>query len=87
MLFLEIKHYFFQLAHDFELMFSNNRHTDFKIICHGEKMDKEIDVHRIVLAARSPVFSAMLEQHTEEAKNGQVFFNDIDLDVMRELLF
>ena len=86
--FCKFKLYFFQLAHDLELMFGNDRHTDFKIICRrGENVDKVFDVHRIVLAARSPVFSAMLEPHTEEAINGRVFFNDIDPDVMRELLF
>jgi len=75
-----------ELARELENMFNDNRHTDFKIHCRGEK-DKGIDVHKIILAARSPVFAAMFEPHTDEAKNGHVIFDDIELDVMREMLF
>jgi hypothetical protein len=39
------------------------------------------------LAARSPFFAAMLEPHTDESQNGRVNFDDIEMDVMREMLF
>lgn len=71
----------FQLAEDFERIFKDERHSDFKIICRNEKETREIPVHKIVLSARSPVFKAMLEDHTEEAKNSQVVYEDIDYDV------
>uniref|UniRef100_A0A1I7WRI3 Very long-chain specific acyl-CoA dehydrogenase, mitochondrial n=1 Tax=Heterorhabditis bacteriophora TaxID=37862 RepID=A0A1I7WRI3_HETBA len=40
----------------------------------------------VVLSARSPVFAAMLEPHTEEAQGSRVVVEDIDYDVMHELL-
>ncbi|KAI1719983.1 BTB/POZ domain-containing protein [Ditylenchus destructor] len=76
-----------ELASDFERIFNHDRHTDFKIICRNDKDIKEIKVHKIVLSARSPVFSAMLENHTEEAQNNQVTYADIDYEVMHEMLF
>lgn len=69
------------MAFDFEHMFNNGRHTDFKIICRNEKETKEVMVHKVILAARSPVFAAMLEQHTEEAQNNQVTYEDVDYEV------
>uniref|UniRef100_A0A915DSV2 BTB domain-containing protein n=1 Tax=Ditylenchus dipsaci TaxID=166011 RepID=A0A915DSV2_9BILA len=76
-----------ELALDFEMMFKNERHSDFKIICQNGKETKEIKVHKLVLSARSPVFSAMLESHTEEAQSGQVVYDDIDFEVMVDMLF
>ncbi|KAL3098237.1 hypothetical protein niasHS_002073 [Heterodera schachtii] len=77
-----------ELAKDLEVMFGQNRHTDFKIVCRGEgKEMHELNAHKVVLAARSPVFSAMLEPHTEEAQKSEVFYEDIDFEVMREMLF
>uniref|UniRef100_A0A914HFR4 BTB domain-containing protein n=1 Tax=Globodera rostochiensis TaxID=31243 RepID=A0A914HFR4_GLORO len=78
-----------ELAKDLESMFGENRHTDFTIFCRGEGKEKqrELMAHKIVLAARSPVFSAMLEPHTEEAQKSEVYYEDIDFEVMREMLF
>lgn len=69
-----------------ERMFDDDRHKDFTIICRkveeGEvKEIKEIKVHKVVLAARSPVFSAIFEPHTDEAKSGEVVYDDVDYDV------
>lgn len=68
------------------MMFNNNSHADFKIICQNDKESKEINVHKIILSARSPVFSAMLEQHTEEAQNNVVIFNDVDFEVYHYII-
>lgn len=68
-------------------MFNDDRHTDFKIICRNEKETKEIKVHKIILTARSPVFAAMLEQHTEEAQSNVVVFDDVDYEVCLILKF
>jgi hypothetical protein len=76
----------FQLAKDFERVFKDGQHSDFTIICRTEKECKEIPVHKIILVARSPVFKAMLESHTEEAKNNKVIYEDIDYDIMHEML-
>mgnify|MGYP003909082163 CR=1 FL=1 len=64
-----------------EVMFKEQRHSDFTIICRNEKESKEIPVHKIILSARSPVFAAMLEPHTEEAKTNKVVYEDIDYEV------
>lgn len=77
-----------ELAKDIERVFGDNRHADFTIFCAGEKEENcEFRVHKIVLSARSPVFAAMLEPHTEEAQKGEVHYEDIDSDVMREMLY
>lgn len=68
-------------------MFKDSRHSDFTIICLNDKESKEIPVHRVILAARSPVFAAMLEPHTDEAKTRKVVYDDIEYEVMAELLF
>jgi len=75
-----------ELAKDIEQMFMDDRHSDFTIICRNEKESKSIKVHKVILSARSPVFAAMLNLPTEEAKNSQVIFEDVDYEVMREML-
>lgn len=72
------------MAEDLEKIFKEERHSDFKIICRNEKESREIPVHKVVLSARSPVFKAMLEEHTEESKSNQVVYEDIDYDVSAE---
>jgi len=75
-----------ELAEDIEHAFMDERYSDFTIICQGEKKSKSIKAHKVILSTRSPVFAAMLNLPTEEAKNNQVVFEDVDYDVMREML-
>jgi speckle-type POZ protein len=57
--------------------------TDFVIKCVDEKKrEQEIKCHRFMLYSRSPVFRAMLQEHTLEYKNSEVKFDDIDFDIM-----
>jgi hypothetical protein len=63
-------------------MFGDSRHTDFTIICEGDDEQHNLRVHKIVLCARSPVFAAMLESHTEETQKGQVYYDDIEFEVL-----
>jgi hypothetical protein len=51
---------------------------DFKIICAN---NITLDCHMAVLAARSPVFAAMLEPHTDEYAQRRVVLDDIDCEV------
>lgn len=51
--------------------------ADFTVIV-GEH---RIQVHKALLSARSPVFSAMLEPHTEEYRKNSVKLYDIDYEV------
>lgn len=73
---------FTEMARDMENFFREGRLSDFTIVAGG----REMRAHRAILSARSPVFAAMLEHHTEEFKNSQVNFPDIEYEVMHELL-
>ena len=65
------------LMKNYEMMYGDTKWSDFKIICKG----RELSVHRFVLIAQCPMFSAMLEPHTKEAQTGQVEFEDIEYEV------
>lgn len=58
-------------------MFRDKKLCDFTI----HAGDLQIQVHKLVLIARSPVFAAMLEPHTEESQNNCVHLEDIESDV------
>lgn len=59
------------------MIYKEGRLTDFTVVAGG----REMPAHQVVLSARSPVFAAMLEPHTEEFKNKRVNFPDIDYEV------
>jgi len=72
-------YFYFQVARDFENFFRDTtKHSDFVI---ETASGREIHTHKVVLIARSVVFSAMLEPHTEESQSNRVRFDDIDFDV------
>uniref|UniRef100_A0AC34PWY6 BTB domain-containing protein n=1 Tax=Panagrolaimus sp. JU765 TaxID=591449 RepID=A0AC34PWY6_9BILA len=45
--------------------------------------NKEIMVHKNIIAVASPVFSAMLEPHTKEFKEGRVTIEDFDYETVK----
>uniref|UniRef100_A0AC34QAX0 BTB domain-containing protein n=1 Tax=Panagrolaimus sp. JU765 TaxID=591449 RepID=A0AC34QAX0_9BILA len=45
--------------------------------------DEQIQAHKCILAIASPVFSAMLEEHTKESKEGKVTIDDFDHDTVK----
>merc|ERR1719334_1222831 len=47
---------------------------------------RSFKAHRVILAARSPVFRAMFTHNMQETKNNEVIIKDIDAEVMEELL-
>uniref|UniRef100_A0A7E4ZZE4 BTB domain-containing protein n=1 Tax=Panagrellus redivivus TaxID=6233 RepID=A0A7E4ZZE4_PANRE len=64
-------------------LFEDERHTDFTIQCG----DTRIPTHKAILAARSPVFAAMLDhESTEEFRTGIVKITDLEPHVVREML-
>lgn len=71
---------------DYEKEFNNPRFSDFKILCKGEDGSKTLNVHKVILTARSAFFNAMLSPHTHEFKNDEVTFDDIEFEVMTELI-
>ncbi|VDM59187.1 unnamed protein product [Angiostrongylus costaricensis] len=66
-----------EVTKDLESIFKDSKLSDFTIVVG----DKEIPVHKVILSARSPVFAAMLEPHTEEAKTNRVVLEDMDYEV------
>jgi speckle-type POZ protein len=48
--------------------------------------DRQFQVHKAILAARSPVFNAMFEHEMEERKQNRVEITDVDQEVMAEML-
>uniref|UniRef100_A0A1I7T4G9 BTB domain-containing protein n=1 Tax=Caenorhabditis tropicalis TaxID=1561998 RepID=A0A1I7T4G9_9PELO len=73
-----------QLIEDYQKLFSQELLTDFTINVNG----RIIRTHKAVLAARSPVFNAMLTHHdTDEAKSSVMYINDMDFDVIYEMVY
>jgi len=48
--------------------------------------DVELEAHKAILAAKSPVFLAMFEHDMEEKRNNRVDIKDIDREVFEEML-
>ncbi|XP_035210580.1 speckle-type POZ protein B-like isoform X2 [Stegodyphus dumicola] len=71
-----------ELSAEIGEMLESKRFTDLIIRVSG----REFHVHKAVLAARSPVFAAMLEHDMEEKKQNKVDIIDMDPDVMEEML-
>lgn len=59
-----------------------HRFCDFTLECD----DQEIPVSRLLLAARSPVFSAMFSENFQEAKTGHAVIKDVDLKSLEALV-
>lgn len=72
-----------EISKDFESFFTTGKLTDFTIELNEGRV---IECHKVMLAARSPVFQAMLEPHTEESRTARVVIGDIDYEVMSEML-
>lgn len=73
-----------KLAEDFGSLFEEQQFSD-AVLCASEK---EFNVHKAILAARSPVFKAMFQSGTgmTEAQTGRVEIKDIDPEVLEEML-
>lgn len=70
------------LSKDFEKLLSDEKFSDVKLIIG----DKELNVHKNVLAARSRVFAAMFDHPMKEQQENKVEIEDIDYDVMQQIL-
>ena len=70
------------MVNDFGKLFLDSNTSDIVLICKGE----EINAHRLVLGARSPVFYAMLQSKMMESKSREIKIDDADNDVLKEVL-
>jgi len=70
------------LDQNFEQLFTNRSDTDVCFVIDG----KEIQAHKLVLSARSPVFAAMLKSGMKESVSNRVEIDDIAPDIFEALL-
>lgn len=70
------------LSDDFGQLFEGQKFSDVILSVNG----REFAAHKAILAARSPVFSAMFEHEMEEKKQNRVEITDMDHEVLREML-
>ncbi|XP_043495831.1 speckle-type POZ protein isoform X2 [Polistes fuscatus] len=71
-----------RLPDDLGLLFENQKFSDVTLTVCG----REFQAHKAILAARSPVFSAMFEHEMEERKQNRVDITDVEQEVLREML-
>uniref|UniRef100_A0A7M4EIT6 Speckle type BTB/POZ protein n=1 Tax=Crocodylus porosus TaxID=8502 RepID=A0A7M4EIT6_CROPO len=71
-----------RLADELGGLWENSRFTDCCLCVAGQ----EFQAHKAILAARSPVFSAMFEHEMEESKKNRVEINDVEPEVFKEMM-
>ena len=56
------------------------------VVGESEETRKEIQAHKVILGARSPVFAAMFKHQMKEQTQGRVTITDVKAEVFEELL-
>ena len=69
------------LKSDFSTLLSSGWHSDVTLRAGGS----ELKVHKLILAARSPVFKQMFASEMTEASTGVVTISDVQPDVLHLL--
>ncbi|XP_033150840.1 speckle-type POZ protein-like [Drosophila busckii] len=72
-----------KLLKEFGNILNDSKFTDVTIITADKK---ELRAHKNILAARSKVFEAMFDHELEESKLNQVYINDFNEEVIRQML-
>ena len=70
------------LRGNYQALLENGKFNDVIFVVDG----KEFQLHKSILAARSPVFAVMLKNDFDEKKRGKVELPDISSDAFEELL-
>lgn len=73
-----------EISHDYARLWTSKKFCDLTIVC---AKGQELSAHKLILAARSPVFSAMFEHDTKEAQEGKIVLSDTPVEVFSELLY
>ncbi len=68
-----------QLVEDIGNIYLNDDISDCKIVCDGQ----EISCHVVILAARSPVFAAMMAQPLEEKDAREICIEDFTFEIVK----
>ena len=68
-----------QLVEDIGNIFLNDDISDCKIVCEG----REISCHVVILAARSPVFAAMMAQPLKEKETREICIEDFTFQIVK----
>ncbi|XP_044731587.1 speckle-type POZ protein B-like [Chrysoperla carnea] len=72
-----------RMSDDFGILFETKKFSDAILsVADG----REVQVHKYILAARSPVFAAMFEHEMKELKDNHVKIIDVDYEILHELL-
>ena len=71
------------LAEDMEKLKEDEKFTDIELVCE----EVTLKHHKLVLAARSPVFRAMFLNKFKEGTSGIVMIEDVKLDVLKVHFF
>ncbi|XP_065203302.1 speckle-type POZ protein B-like [Planococcus citri] len=73
---------FNSVTHDLEKLLDDEESSDLMINVNG----KDYPAHKTILAARSPVFKAMLKHDVAETQQNRIEIKDIDENIFKELL-
>lgn len=68
---------------DYEKILGYEKLSDFTIVCSDEK---EVPVHRFVIALKCPILMEMLDAETTDYSSNKMKLNDIDSDTIKSLL-
>jgi speckle-type POZ protein len=77
------------LSFDTSSSMNQNKFSDVKLVILSKESGStavEFPAHKVILAARSPVFAKMFEHDMQESANNRVKVDDIQPDVFKEVL-
>ncbi|KAL7302949.1 hypothetical protein TKK_0004176 [Trichogramma kaykai] len=72
-----------QLAEDYGKLLESERCSDVVLVARD---GAKLQAHKVVLAARSPVFAAMFEHEMRESRENEVQLRDWDAELIKQLL-
>ena len=70
------------LVRDFLSLLQDSSSSDLSLLC----PDGQVDVHRLVMSARSPVFSSMLNSDMVEKTTGTIKIGDFKIEVVKAMV-